>query len=74
MPSVYLRLNLGPEECRDLYTSYSQQVTTRSTDGRNLMFPRRILQGLVQHNGIQGLFRINYSASGKFISIERVAS
>ncbi len=74
MPSVYLRLNLSKEECLSLYTRSIPWVTARSIDGRNVQFPSRILKTLVQHQGIQGLFRFTYSDEGKFVSIERVAN
>lgn len=74
MRSLHLRLSLSPQECLALYSSAGQNVKTNTVDGRSVVFPTRVLRTLVRHNGIQGLFRLNYSASGKFISIERVAS
>lgn len=74
MPSVYLRLNISASECLDFYTSSALNVKAHTVDGRSVVFPRRVLQGLVGHDGIKGLFRMTYSDTGQFISIERVAS
>lgn len=74
MPSVYLRLNISAAECLDFYNSQAPNVKTHTVDGRSVVFPRRVLKSMVGHTGIKGLYRMTYSDTGQFISIERIAS
>lgn len=74
MPSVYLRLNISASECLDFYNSPARDVTTTTVDGRSVRFPIQALKRMVGHDGIRGVYRMNYSDTGQFISIERVAS
>lgn len=74
MPSVYLRLNLSASECLEFYNSQAPNVKARTVDGRSVQFPRRVLHGLVGHDGIKGLYRMTYTDTGQFVSIERVTS
>lgn len=74
MPSVYLRLNISTTECLEFYNSQASNVKAYTVDGRSVVFPRRILKSLVGHDGIRGLYRMTYSDTGQFISIERVAN
>lgn len=74
MPSVYLRLNISAAECLDFYNSQAPNVKAHTVDGRSVIFPRRVIKGMVSHEGIRGLYRMTYSDTGQFVSIERVAS
>lgn len=74
MPSVFVRLKVSAEECLAFYQSQALNVHTYSIDGRSVIFPRRLLRTMVDHQGIHGLFRITYTQDGHFESIERVSS
>lgn len=74
MPSVYLRLNISAVECLDFYNSQAPNVKSFTVDGRSVVFPRRVIKSLVAHDGIKGLYRMTYSDTGQFVSIERVSS
>ncbi|MBE0505928.1 MAG: DUF2835 family protein [Marinospirillum sp.] len=74
MPSVYVRIKMSAAECQEFYTSAAPNVKTQTVDGRSIIFPRRIIRQMVGYNGIDGLFRLNYSDTGQYLSIERVSS
>ncbi|SFX60655.1 DUF2835 family protein [Marinospirillum alkaliphilum] len=74
MPSVYVRIKMSAAECLAFYTSQAPNVKTTTVDGRSIIFPRRIIRQMVDQTGINGLFRLNYSDTGQFLSIERVSN
>lgn len=70
---VYVPIVIGREEYLKVYQGTAKNVFARDLDGRSVSFPARILQPFVTHSGIEGLFAIQFSVAGKFVSIERVA-
>ncbi|HKM15597.1 MAG TPA: DUF2835 family protein [Marinospirillum sp.] len=74
MPSVYIHLNISPAECLDFYNSQASNVRTTAVDGRSIVFPRRVLKNMVGHNGIRGVYRMTYSDTGQFTSIEKISN
>ncbi len=62
----------------DLYLSYYQgrarAVVVHGFDGRSLQIPAGVLQRFVTHEGVEGVFEIEFDDKQKFVSIRRVES
>lgn len=69
MPSIDVVINLTREECLAHYEGWAQKVHTRSLDGRRVVFPASALRQIIGRDGVDGIYRLTYSESGKFESI-----
>ncbi|NVK41984.1 MAG: DUF2835 domain-containing protein [Oceanospirillaceae bacterium] len=70
---IELELHIAPEEYLKYYRGAADpQVLATARDGRRVRFPARILQPFVLHDGVRGLFRIEFDAAGRFQRIVRV--
>jgi Protein of unknown function (DUF2835) len=71
---IYVPLTIGPDEYLRVYQGSAQNVFGYDVNGRSVSFPAKILQPFVTHDGISGLFAIQFNAAGKFLGIERVGN
>jgi Protein of unknown function (DUF2835) len=71
MQTVTVRLEISPERFQAYYQGVVEYVVARSTDGRMIQFPARVLRPFISYQGIQGTFEITFDASMKFQSIRR---
>lgn len=69
MQSLDVTLNLSAGECLAYYQGRIQQVYAYSLDGRRVVFPAKALHRIVTRGGVDGVFRLYYSDSGRFESI-----
>jgi len=46
-----------------------QHVYARSRDGRRVVFPAQALRRIVGRDGVHGLYRLTFTADGKFESL-----
>lgn len=69
MPSIDVVIDLTREECLAHYEGWAQNVRTRSLDGRSVLFPASALRRIVGPDGVDGVYRLTFSDSGKFESI-----
>lgn len=72
MRSIYVQLNIPPEEFQLLYEGVAKSVNARSIDGRTVKFPANILRPFVTHSGIVGTFVIHFSDENRFQGIEKI--
>ncbi|MFO7648319.1 DUF2835 domain-containing protein [Halomonas campaniensis] len=72
MPVVDVIIELSPEACLAHYEGRAGQVHTRSLDGRRVIFPAEALRRVVTRDGVHGVFRLHFSAEGRFQTIERL--
>jgi hypothetical protein len=72
MPSIDVIINLSAEDCLGYYEGQFEQVWTRSLDGRRVIFPATALRQVVAPDGVHGLFRLQFSATGQFETIHRL--
>tara|TARA_Y100000588_G_scaffold339404_1_gene382066 strand:- start:16 stop:240 length:225 start_codon:yes stop_codon:yes gene_type:complete len=70
--AIVVDLSISADDYLRYYSGSVKHVVATTTDGRNARFPANVLQKVVDHNGIYGRFRIHFSDSGKFLSIERL--
>ncbi|MBQ0782670.1 MAG: DUF2835 domain-containing protein [Amphritea sp.] len=72
MQHIVVDISLSSDEYLAHYRQQVRDVVAISRDGRRVRFPSSLLQPYLLHNGIQGSFRISFTDSGKFNSIERL--
>lgn len=72
MPTIDILLDLTPAECLHHYAGTVQWIQARSTDGRLVEFPARALRRVVTPEGAVGVFRLEFSGEGRFLSIHRI--
>ncbi|MGP9664712.1 DUF2835 family protein [Halomonas sp. AOP22-C1-8] len=70
MPSIDVILHLSPDECLAHYEGRVANVRTRSVDGRWVVFPSDAIRRVVGKNGVHGIFRLEFSAQGRFTNIQ----
>jgi len=71
--SVIVDVVIHKDDWLRVYEGTAQRVYTTARDGRSVIFPARILQPWMDHEGIHGTFLISYNAEGKFNSVHKVA-
>lgn len=72
MRSIYVQLNIPPDEFQLLYEGVAKTVNARSLDGRIVRFPANILRPFVTHSGVSGTFAIHFSDENRFQNIEKI--
>jgi len=70
--SIYVQLNIQPEQFQRLYEGVAKTVNARSLDGKKVSFPANILRPFVTHSGVVGTFVIHFSEEHRFQSIEKI--
>ena len=71
MPSLMVGLNITADDYLAWYTGEAKYVHAKTTDGRTVQFPARILQRFVTPHGIKGVFVLFFDQSNRFTRIER---
>lgn len=72
MPCVKFKLAINATEYSSYYNGDAQQVICTSTDGRKVLFPAAKLRPFVSHNGIHGIFEIQFGPDNKFIHMRKL--
>ena len=74
MPAIDVVIHLSESECLAHYEGRYANVRTRSVDGRWVVFPADALRRVVTREGVQGIYRLEFSDQGRFVSIRRLSS
>lgn len=69
MPSIDVIIELSYDACLAHYKGWVGQVSTRSLDGRRVVFPAEALRRVVTRDGVHGRYRLTFSDDGRFHSI-----
>ncbi|MCB1845018.1 MAG: DUF2835 domain-containing protein [Halioglobus sp.] len=72
MKSLVLRLAIRSDELLCLYNGHARVVATVAESGQTVRFPANILREHVDHDGVHGRFRIDFSETGKFSAMTRL--
>ncbi len=72
--SVTFRLGISRDAFMRYYQGRAHSVFVTALDGRSVSFPASLLRNFVNHDGIQGVFRLYYGRDGKVRRMERVHS
>ncbi len=69
MPSIDVVIELSYDQCLAHYEGRVGFVRTRSLDGRSVLFPAEAIRRVITPEGIQGVYRLDFSQEGRFMSI-----
>lgn len=69
---IRFRLALKTEKYLEYYKGNAQNIVTRSEDNRNIKFPANAVRNFLTHEGINGLFEIQFDENNKLIKIIRI--
>ncbi|MFK5893407.1 MAG: DUF2835 family protein [Pseudomonadota bacterium] len=72
MYEVRFSINITLQRYLDILYSPVRQVIVQSHNGKKIQFAARYLKPFVTQSGINGHFRIVYSAENKFVRMEKV--
>ena len=72
MNQIIVEIYISPDQYVKQYRQPGCMVNTTARDGRTVRFPAELLQKFLLHDGIKGSFKIEFTAQGKFKSIERI--
>ena len=72
MRSLVVSLSISADEIQRLYEGSAKEVHAISQDGRRVRFPAAILRPFVLHNGVKGVFEINFDENNRFQAINRL--
>ncbi|WP_263142116.1 DUF2835 domain-containing protein [Pseudomonas sp. RIT-PI-AD] len=73
MPSLVLDIALSAEHLRAVYRGHANRIMLRSRDGRRVSLPAYHLRPFLTHQGVQGSFVMEFSASGELLELRRLA-
>lgn len=72
MHCVKFNLAISTTEYTSYYSGSAKQVICTSTDGRKVVFPAAKLRPFVTHNGVCGMFEIQYDKNNKFMHMRKI--
>tara|TARA_B100001109_G_scaffold193573_1_gene160164 strand:+ start:63898 stop:64119 length:222 start_codon:yes stop_codon:yes gene_type:complete len=70
--AIIVDLSISADDYLRYYSGQIKQVQAITIDGRSARFPASVLQKVVDHRGVYGRFRIEFTGEGKFKRIERL--
>ncbi len=65
-------LAISPEQYLAYYQRTVNNVSVMASDGRRIQFPANLLQKFVTHDGIQGIFEIEFDDQHKLLEIRKL--
>ena len=71
--SVIVDVAIHRDDWLRVYEGSAHRVYVVARDGRSVVFPARILQRWMDHDGVYGTFVISYNSEGKFDSVRKIA-
>jgi hypothetical protein len=72
MPSLVLDIALSAEKLLAVYQGRADRVLVFSRDGRRVSLPARHLRPFLEHAGVYGSFRLDFSDSGELLGLHRL--
>ncbi len=68
---VRFRLSLSAEKYLAYYKAKAKSIAVRSIDNKNIIFPANAVRQYLTHDGIYGLFEIEFDENNKLIKIKK---
>ena len=65
-------LDLSPERYLQYYRGTAKTVSVQSVDGRRVAFPAEHLRPFVTHDGVKGLFALQFDGNNRFVALKRI--
>lgn len=72
MPSLVLDIALPAERFLAVYQGRANRVLLYSRDGRKVSLPAHHLRPLLRHDGIHGVFELEFSAAGELLDLRQL--
>ncbi len=72
MKKLIISIKITREQYMEYYRGSVRNVITKATNGQRVQFPANILQPFVSHNGIEGIFELEFDQNYKFSKIRRI--
>jgi Protein of unknown function (DUF2835) len=72
--SIRFRLALSSERYLAYYQGKAQNIVVRSEDNRNIKFPASAVRRFLTHEGVFGLFEIQFDKEHKLIGVKQVST
>jgi len=66
------RLDIPAEDYLAYYRGIARDVIARTLDGRRIRFPANSLRDHVRHDGVRGLFEIEFDERHKLVALRRL--
>ena len=66
------RLDISSADYIAYYRGVARDVIARTLDGRRIRFPADSLRSHVRHDGVRGLFEIEFDARNKLVALRRL--
>lgn len=73
MNELRFYLDLSPERYLRYYRGTAKVVSVLSIEGKRLEFPAERLRPFVTHEGVRGLFALQFDANNRFVALRRLA-
>lgn len=70
--SLRFHLALSAEKYMAYYKGKAKYIAVRSLDNRSVKFPANAIRGFLTHDGIYGLFEIQFDKNNKLIDIKQI--
>ncbi|MBQ0712009.1 MAG: DUF2835 domain-containing protein [Porticoccus sp.] len=71
---IRFRLALSSEKYLAFYQGKARNIVVRSEDNRNIRFPASAVRGFLTHDGVFGLFEIQFDKEHKLIGVKQISS
>ena len=72
MPSLVLDIALPAERFLAVYRGSANRVLLFSRDGRKVSLPARHLRPFLRHEGIYGVFELQFSGTGELLELRQL--
>jgi Protein of unknown function (DUF2835) len=69
---IRFHLALSAEKYLEYYKGNARNIVVRSVDNRNIKFPADAIRSFLKHDGIFGLFEIQFDENNKLIKIIQI--
>jgi len=72
MPSLVLDIALPAERFLAVYQGRANRVLLYSRDGRKVSLPAHHLRPFLRHDGIHGVFELEFSTAGELLGLRQL--
>jgi len=69
---VRFNIHLTSEQILAYYQGIARQVSVRAHDGRQVEFPAEKLRPFLNHNGVNGVFELEFDDYHRFVGLHRI--
>ena len=69
---VRFNISIPAEKILAYYQGIAKQVSVQSHDGRRVEFPAEKLRPFLDHNGVYGIFELEFDDHHRFVALHRI--